>query len=137
MSSHSYPCYNCEKRDDGPICKRCWKNTSNERRELIKLDFNKNVPRGTHGADAQLFCDVPGCWNIVKKKLTADGKCFEHVDVVDDHRRADRSRSPVRRGVASASTHAPRMIEAIVRLRAGLEMMQNAINEIDDVARSA
>ena len=109
---------------------------SNEGRENIKLDFNKNVSRGTHGADAQLFCDIPGCWGLVKKKNATTGRCFEHVDVVVDHRRADRSRSPVRRksGAASASTHAPRMIEAIAKLRAGLEMMQNAINEIDDAA---
>ena len=95
------------------------------------MNFNDDVANGKHGLDAQLFCDIPGCWNLVKKKKAADGRCFEHLDVV-----VDRSRSPVRRksGVASASTHAPRMTEAIGKLRAGLEMMQKAINEIDGAA---
>ena len=67
----------------------------------------------------------------MKKKNRRDGRCFEHPEVVD----RDRSRSPiVLRGASSASAHAPRMTAAIARLRAGLEMMQNAINEIADAA---
>ena len=144
-------CYNCSVADDGPVCGRCWKQLSWEAREDIETAFNDDVSEGKHGADAQLFCDVPGCWNLVKKKKAAySGRCFEHPE---DGPRA-RSRSPVvrpadrlalrpadRRGASAASSHRPaipptadRMRQGIANLRAGLEMMQNAVNEIADAA---
>ena len=144
-------CYNCSVADEGPVCKRCWKTLTWEERENIKTAFNDDVSEGKHGADAQLFCNVRGCWNLVKKKNAAwSGRCFEHPE---DGPRA-RSRSPVvrpadrpvlrpaaRRGASAASSHRPatpptadRMKQGIARLRAGIEMMQNAVNEIADAA---
>ena len=136
-------CYNCEVGDYGPVCKRCWKKLSRGQREDIKTVFNDDVEVGKHGPDAQLYWDVPGCWNLVRKKNMAIGRCFEHPEDAD----RERSRSPVvrpadrqRRGAAAASSDRPayrtadRMTAAIARLRAGVEMMQNAVNEIADAA---
>ena len=144
-------CYNCSDANDGPVCGRCWKQFGWDAREDIKRAFNDDVSAGKHGADAQLFCDVLGCWNLVKKKNAAwSGRCFQHPE---DSPRA-RSRSPVvrpadrpalrpadRRVASAASSYRPaipptadRMKQGIARLRAGLEMMQNAINEIADAA---
>ena len=87
-----------------------------------------------------------------KKNAAWSGRCFQHPE---DSPRA-RSRSPLVRPadrpalrladryVASeASSHGPaipptadRMRQGIARLRAGLEMMQNAIDEIVDAAAS-
>ena len=63
----------------------------------------------------------------MKKKKMATGRCFEHPKDAD----RDRSRSPVVRP-AVPTTAVP--TAAIVRLRAGVEMMQNAVNEIADAA---
>ena len=74
----------------------------------------------------------------------ATGRCYEHPEDAD----RERSRSPVvrpaadrqRRGVAAASSDrrayrtAGRMTAAIARLRVGVEMMQNAVNEIAEAA---
>ena len=156
-------CYNCSDANDGPVCGRCWKQFGWDAREDIKRAFNDDVSEGKHGADAQLICDVPGCWNTVKKKKMAIGRCFEHPKDAD----RDRSRSPVvqpadrrsqiavicggrrlirpvvRTGVAAASSNRPVvpttadvLTAARARLRVGVEMMQNAVNEIADAAAS-
>ena len=93
----------------------------------------------------------------------ATGRCFEHPEDADRERSrspvvrpaADRQRRgaaaassdrrfgfrpAVRTGAAAASSNRPalrpadRMTAAIARLRAGVEMMQNAVNEIADAA---
>ena len=146
----SVKCYNCSVDKDGPVCGRCWEQLSWDAREDIKNVFNDDVSEGKHGVDVQLFCDVPGCWNLVKKKqATWSGRCFEHPE--DAPR--DRSRSPVvrpadrpglrpadRRVASAASSHRPaipptadRMRQGIARLRAGLEMMQNAVNHFSGI----
>ena len=103
--------------------------------------FNDDVEVGKHGPEAQLYCDVPGCWDIVRKKNMATGRCFEHPEDAD----RERSRSPVvrpadrqRRGAATASSGlatvptADRIAVAIGRLRAGVEMMQK-LTDMEDI----
>ena len=152
-------CYNCNGPGKGPVCDRCWRKLTSEEREDIKNVFNDEALFGKHGDDAQMFCDVPGCWNGASsyycvRKVAGEwevfGRCIEHPE---DGPRA-RSRSPVvrpadrpvlrpaaRRGASAASCHRPatpptadRMKQGIARLRAGIEMMQNAVNEIADAA---
>ena len=177
-----------------PLCKRCWRSIDFERKENIKLDYNRDVLCGMHG-EKQIFCEIRGCWNLVKKKKTGEGLCYEHVDFAmsmsqgagpadyfrDIPRRTDRSRSPQRRQLHEAvarlrtsmsrrtgpaddfrdmprktdrsrsprrhqshqaiadmprktdRSRSPRrrqLHQAIARLRAGLEMMQNAITDV-------
>ena len=114
------------------VCGRCWKTLAGVQRENFKIAFNKNVERGTHGHDAQFFCDMPDCWNPVEKNKAAQGetKRYEHVD-------ADRSRSPVLRPAErsrGSSSPARRMFTAIANLRSGLEMMQKAVDAISEAA---
>ena len=130
-------CYSCHKEDDGPVCTACWAQQDGEQRDIMKRDYNYNCHKGDHGPGAQLYCDMPGCWGLVKKKISARGgtRCHEHFDKAADRCRPDRSRSPVRLrrsdNVAS-SRRATRVFEAIGQFRAGLIMMQNAIRDIED-----
>ena len=131
------PCYNCVKTKGGPCCHDCWKKLTEDQQDDIKIEYNLKCSRGEYGLDAQCFCQIPTCWGIVRKKKAADGdyRCYEHLETDV----TARSRSPVRRrsdaaARSSSDVTLPRdqVAGAIGRLRAGLEMMQNAIQDIDD-----
>ena len=128
-------CYACDKEDDGPLCGRCFRTVSKERREEIKKEFNADVWRGVHAPSFQYFCGVRGCWGRTNKKpfLAVDEhRCFFHMS-----KAADRSRSPKGpRGTSSASTLAPRMSAAIATLRAGVKMIEKGINELDHLQQN-
>ena len=136
MAFHDSSCYNCQDAEDngGPICHICWRYLDENERETIKVAWNRNVSQEVHGAGALLHYDIRGCWKNVSKANAerGDTRCKRHQGTCID---ADRSRSPVHRrsDAPATSRQRSRMIQAIGKLRAGLEMMQKAIKEIDDV----
>ena len=104
-------CYNCPVADDGPVCGRCWKQLSWEAREDIKTAFNDDVSEGKHGAGAQLFCDVPGCWNLVKKRKAAystEGEAAGSIRSVSGNRTKRVIRSTLAPAASLPSSGRPR-----------------------------
>ena len=136
-------CYNCAETEGGPICDGCWRQIKKEKErcEHHKIEYNMNVSQGAHGVEAQLYCDIPDCWNFIKKKKAAAGdtRCYMHINTVTKTPPwrvpcRDRTRSPARRrsDAATASSSGARISAAIADARAYLEKMWEAIDEIDD-----
>lgn len=51
------------------------------RGERFKENYNQDCLNGKY-LGQQLFCSVPGCWGVVKKANTHDGRCSDCITTV-------------------------------------------------------
>ena len=71
----------------------------------------------------------------MKKTRAADGvyRCYVHLETVtDDEQSPVRRRSDVAAASSEVTLQRHQVTEAIGKLRAGIEIMQNAIQKLDD-----
>ena len=137
MSDVSVPCLNCHTGDRGPCCHGCWDILTEQAKDELKLDYNKNVRRGDYGSEAQFHCEIPGCWGTVRKIMAKKGdyRCWKHYETAIPERSRSRSPVPRRSDVASASNRVIlpllQVREAMASFRDGLDVIWNAMQQLE------